>query len=124
MNEEKRRMNEAFKVLRRQGLVARQDYKCCMSCALSALETDMETPRNKKKRGFVYYHRQDKDSYENGYPLHLRYGAREEDDKEKSLAVGVAVCIAFARQGFEVEWDGNVDLTIQVRDASVEEAAA
>ena len=76
-------VSQAFVFLRKQNLIARANFSCCMSCAVYEL-TEMARVRNKTRA--VYYHRQDDSCFRKGYPLHIRFFyLPPEDDESDTL---------------------------------------
>ena len=89
----------AFKQLRAgRGLITRMGFMCCMSCACAALDEMLE--KRPKIRGAVYFHRQDDESFRDGYDLHLRYAPRGDDpDNDVWKALGYEVVEALREIG-------------------------
>lgn len=113
----------AFAQLRREGLIARQNFLCCSGCALSQIGADFAKPRNAIKAGFVFYHRQDterlrpKQRYvKPSETLHLRFGARPGAilEDQETVIVGRAIVDALADVGLEAKWNGDPRVTIEV----------
>jgi len=106
----KQRVNKAFRILRKDGVIARQNFMCCSSCATAALE-----PIWKKtgKTKIVYYHKQDGESFNKGYNLTIRYG-HSSDDKDKTRDLGIHVTNILVFVGLVYDWDGDPEKTIQV----------
>lgn len=114
----------AFSALRKQGIIARQNFLCCQSCASSALSgiAVKQHTEGKPVNGVVYYHRQDNNTLkESGY-VYLAYGDvshYEEGKPEVSMGlptieVGKLVVKAVAATGLKVDWDGNEGTRIKV----------
>jgi hypothetical protein len=122
------RLTAAFRALRRQGFIARQNYACCSSCAAHRLAKDVLgfTPTKLMKlQGAVYYHRQDADALLHAYlsgRLHLRYGQVHVTDDSNTLhrygletiMVGEAVHHALEAADLTVAWDYTPNTAIQV----------
>jgi len=53
----KQQVNNAFRLLRKAGYFAKQDFLCCMSCGLANIPKD-----NIEK--YVFYHDQDNDAWD------------------------------------------------------------
>ena len=113
-HEVKKRLNEAFREMRKRGIMAKQDFTCCMTCGNSEIERFIR----KKDHGYCFYHAQDKDrmfSKERMFvanELYLCYGgATSRDDPEP---VGRQVCEILRSHAFEVEWDGSEETRIRV----------
>lgn len=115
----KAKLNNLFKELRKDGLVARQNFLCCGGCASSEIGSMAE------KRGLpggVYYHQQDADKlYGRDYfmqkpaeEVYLGYGALDEADID-SRQIGIMICVAASRVGLEVEWNGSSAQRVKVK---------
>jgi hypothetical protein len=109
-------VSNAFAALRKKGFIARANFSCCIGCAVHEL-TEMAHVRKKDRA--VYYHRQDAESFREGFPLHIRffYLPTESDDTDSTAqekAVGEQVAAALRNQHLRIEWDGNPQRTIQI----------
>lgn len=100
-------LTQAFKAIRRNKIVARQNFSCCGGCACSELGTILE--KRTDQRGGVYYHRQDNDHLREDGVVYLGYGARPDsaDDKAESEAIGREVVAALEAVGLVVTWNGD-----------------
>jgi len=112
------KVDAAFEALDRQGLLARVPYQlgessCCSGCALSVISCDLEGEPDKK--GFVFYHDQDREGGQDDGQMCIRYGAAGEtaSDDERT-AIGNLVAEALRKQGLVVDWDGSPDRAIKV----------
>lgn len=128
--ENKEKLNKAFKLLRKNYLVGRQDFRCCQSCAGSEIATDVEKMLDNGKRvdGWVFYHHQDT---EGALGLGSRYrrtpsgelylaftgGDTAKYDKNgiSTLEVGKIVAVALSQVGVPFEWNGSEDTRILVK---------
>ncbi|HZE41516.1 MAG TPA: hypothetical protein VE172_22175 [Stackebrandtia sp.] len=102
------RVNEVFDQLCHNGITAKTNFTCCMSCGTAeirgeAIEGD---------RGYVFFHQQDAEHAIDG-SLYLAYGAYA-DGEAASLAVGREVVEAFTAAGMTTRWDGTLAQRIQV----------
>ena len=102
---DKKLFNEMFKKIRKEGFIARQNFKCCQSCAMVAIDNiygNLEDGSN-----YVFYTNQEAESFEkNGKLFQIIYLAWGGDgDKIKSI---------IQEHGFEVEWNGSKDECIGV----------
>lgn len=91
-----KRLNAAFRKLRKAGYFAKQNFWCCQSCGWAAM-TDEQ--RNKA----VFYHAQDNDSKKEGRPFHLAWSGD-----------GNEICNILRGEGITVEWEGSPDKRICV----------
>jgi hypothetical protein len=95
----KAKVNELFKRLRVHGVWARQNWKCCSTCAAAAIPADASDRR-------VFYHAQDADCFKHTGDLYVRYGTVPDDDAATTL-LGELVAFLAAEVGLEVEWNGS-----------------
>jgi hypothetical protein len=119
---DKLKLNEAFRQMRRAGLVARQNFSCCGSCAGYELTTDVAAMPDKKRakvKGVCFYHRQDADRLNAGRDLYLGYGPVESREHGQigleTAQVGRLVTSCLTQAGLTWEWDGTASQRILVR---------
>lgn len=129
------KINELFSRARKAGLVARQNYLCCSSCAGYGLTEDIQKMVDKGKprpKGTLYYHRQDADALKEpkrGYgrldrgTMMLRYGPVD-STKYGSIGLpveecGQIICQILKEVGIKFEWSGKGSecIAIEVEDA-------
>jgi len=117
----KNRLNQAFKALRKYGLVAKQNYQCCMGCACGAITEDAEklVDQGKRVTGGVYYHKQAGDNLRAGKEFYVGFGVITSDKHGKlgttDEEIGRLVVEEFTRAGLRVQWSGNVNTSILVQ---------
>lgn len=121
-NASKQNLNEAFKVLRKMGYIARQAFSCCSSCAgydicHSTGEAIKKDPRKKDKlRGCVFYTRQDYDSMLGTGEVYIAFGGMNITDIGRvgvsDVEVGNDVARVLREAGIEVTWNGSPDRRI------------
>ena len=119
------RVKQAFKKLRKHGLICRMNYLCCMTCASSDLGTKCD---EREKDGAVYFHKQDYENFWSDYSylekrnlqdedtpihrnLHIRYFHKEDG---RTVEVGRLVQEVLMTEGLHIEWNGDADQTITV----------
>jgi hypothetical protein len=70
------RLDRAFAVLERSGIVSRQNFSCCTNCGVAEIHDEMEEARRVGVygRGYVLYHEQDTESAVAGGGICLAYG--------------------------------------------------
>lgn len=112
------RLNAAFEALEADGIIARQDWTCCMSCGTGSIFTEYDDARAEERegalKGFVFYHGQDTDSAAEDGTVLLAFGSfggdrsNELDRTERSTAVARQVVATLERFQLDVSWDGNV----------------
>jgi hypothetical protein len=125
-NEAKTKLNKAFDLLRRRGLIARQRFSCCNSCAWYELATYVEekidkTPKAKDAiKGCVFYSRQG--GFFDGRRvtnLYLQFGhvstTKHGDVGAPTIEVGKMVCDALKEVGLVPQWDGTESDCVCVR---------
>jgi hypothetical protein len=114
----KYRLNKAFAAMRAMGLIARQNYECCSSCAGYAITEDavIRVNKGKKVNGSVFYHHQDTESFLDGETLHIRFGQLDSQQLGPigldTTKVGALVLAALEAAGLEPYWNGSPDSTI------------
>jgi len=113
----KTRLNNAFKEMRKQGLITRQNYLCCQTCAGYGITTDVvemiKNGRKKKEdiKGCVFYHHQDNELLKRNHSFYLAFGSL--DSKELGLIglntkdVGKIVCDCLSKNQIEHSWNGE-----------------
>jgi len=112
MTEFKDKLTEMFKLLRKEKIVARQNFLCCQSCAGAALSQDKRMDK-KETLGYAYYHRQDSDDLKNGF-VYIAFGPRKDGDETAWLEVGLQIVKAASDVGLSIQWDGTTNQRIRV----------
>lgn len=110
------RLNIAMRALRRQGIVACQDFVCCTTCASDALfdELDRRQWDARPPHGFVFYHAQDTDLViEGDGDLFLKFGCASAEPEDKE-AVAEQIILALNAAGLSPSWDGDVKKCIRL----------
>lgn len=115
-------LGEAFKRMRKAGLLARQRFECCGSCAGYAMAERATELVDKGKRdrimGSVFYHRQDAADLDDRGFVYLAYGpletAKHGTVGKPTEEVGKMVTRILAEVGLAFEWDGNPNTRILV----------
>lgn len=114
-------LNNAFKEMRKEGLIARQNFLCCGNCAGYAITglAEKAVKAGKKFTGVVYYHAQDNDRKKRGQDFNLGYGAVDSNEMGKlglgTLKVGHLVCDTLKKHGVIYEWDGKPETTVLIK---------
>lgn len=121
------RLDQAFARLSADGIVARQDFACCSSCAHAEIWDEVTDPE--AWRGYVWFHRQDTERAVAGDGLYLGYGARDEepsglrrllgaraggDARGGPVAIGREITQALLATGLPVTWNGKAETRILV----------
>jgi hypothetical protein len=119
---DKDKLNHAFRQMRHAGLVARQNFSCCGSCAGYELTTDIVAMPAKKRanvKGVCFYHRQDAERLNRGGDLYLGFGPVDSTEHGQigleTVQVGRLVVRALELAGLGYEWDGTASQCILVK---------
>lgn len=104
------RLTDAFAELGAAGIVARENFECCNTCAHSAMGGEIEAENAERAarglppvHGFVFYHAQDAERLE----AYLGFGAAGAADPGADAAVGHEIVAALRRHGLEPDWSGD-----------------
>ena len=94
-------LSKAFRALRKEGYVAKQNFMCCQSCAWAELsEGEAEKA--------VFYHNQDYQDLKRGDDLYLAWSGD-----------GNLIAETLIKNGMTISWDGTADTRIIVRSFSI-----
>jgi hypothetical protein len=109
------RLDAAFAVLERQGVIARQNFSCCGNCGSSEIWGEIDAARDAgdPAHGYAFYHIQDTERAAEGGGIYLNYGAVDEGEAA-ALSVAQQIVAALEAKGLETEWDGSWDQRIGV----------
>jgi len=104
----KRRVDAAFRALKKQGVFCRRNFLCCQSCGTAAVPDG--TP-------YVFWHGQDEDGLRESGTVRLAFGAPGKDGK--TVTLGRIIVSAMKAAGVRAVWDGNPDkrIRLEVADA-------
>ena len=91
-------LNKAFRELRKNGFIARQNFSCCQSCG--SYEIVHEHPG----KPYVFYHRQDTQACERYHELYLAWNG----DGQKIVDI-------LKNNDLEVVWDGSDSKRIMIQ---------
>lgn len=111
------KLNEAFKLLRKQGFVARQNFLCCQGCAGAQIHSDinkMQAAGKKLPVGYVFFHRQDTEKIERLGTVCLSFGNIEQNEIVSSVDIGRKICDVLGGLGLFVSWRGDANQRIEV----------
>lgn len=119
------KLTRAFALIRKRGVVARQRYKCCGTCAGYAIGVEVAEKVTKdarvkdKFKGVVFYTKQGGFFDRGGVgSCYLKFG--QVDTKEHgpvglpTVEVGKIVCECLAEAGLAFEWDGTENKCVAV----------
>jgi hypothetical protein len=109
------RLDAAFAELEKEGVVCRQNFSCCGTCAVGEIIDVMqeESAQGRDVIGCAHYNCQTTESAVEGQGIHLSYGAICGGDTE-SVAIGHRIARAVAAHGLTVTWDGDLTKRIHV----------
>jgi hypothetical protein len=118
----KEKLNEAFKLMRQAGLIAKQNFMCCGNCAGYSIATGLEKmteARRSAVKGVCTYNRQDAATLARHGECYLQYGSiyssKYGDVGLSTLEVGRMVVGCLTRAGLAYEWDEDPSKRITVK---------
>ncbi len=117
------KLTDAFKLLRKEGLIAKQNFSCCGSCA--TYEIGEQAKKRAKKfgkfpKGYVQYNRQSTEGIETFGSVNISYGAfySRNDIRRKEcftdLEIGRLIEAKMKEVGLKTKWDGDVHKCVNV----------
>ena len=106
-------LDRAFEELNGAGVIARQNFSCCMNCGSSEIHDERDDSR--EWRGYVFFHEQDTDRLLESGSVYLAYGAFEPVDLHQLVETDILPVLA--RHGLQPGWDGDLDTRILVGNA-------
>ena len=86
VNQNRRMLLKVFADLRKQGLIALANFRCCQNCAGSEIAdrvSQMDAKHAAKVKGCVYWHNQDEDDLRERGHVALAYGSLERESTER-----------------------------------------
>lgn len=109
------RLDAAFAELEKLGIVCRQNFSCCGTCAASEIWDEIEAERKKGREiiGCAHYNWQTTESAVEGDGVWLSYGSVVRGERA-SVDIGHKIADAMRAQGLEVTWNGSLDRRIHV----------
>ncbi len=128
IDENKQKLNKAFKLLREAKLIARQSFGCCGSCGSYEIATKMEELHDAGKpvTGYVFYNRQSADALKSdGYRpadgrLYLSFAdaSTNKYPEKKPVStrdIGRLLAGTLDKVGLAFEWDGKEESCVLVK---------
>lgn len=94
-------LSKAFRALRKEGYVAKQNFMCCQSCGWAELS-------EKESEKAVFYHNQDYRDLKRGDDLYLAWAGD-----------GNLITKTLIENGMTISWDGTTNTRIIVRSFSI-----
>ena len=109
------KLDAAFAALEKSGIVARDNFTCCLSCGGSEIgqQIDAAGEAGLAVRGYVFFHEQDTDSAVEGGGLLLAFGAVDERESA-TLAIGRETCEVLRSHGLAPVWADDPNKRIHV----------
>jgi len=122
LDELKARITKAFRLLKKEnGIISRQNYLCCGSCAGYALADRIEKENKERPgrwNGAVYYHHQSNDNLVETGECYVAFGHAKEcndpsnvviDDScpQDTKDIGQCLVEALELNSVKTEWDGS-----------------
>ena len=101
-------IRKAFAALRKEHLICKMNFSCCMGCACAELSPIVD---EKKLKGAVYFHRQDNAAFNESGRLTIRYFTRTNSQDCKKL--GELIVMYLTENGVATKWDGDPTRTIE-----------
>lgn len=109
------RFDAAFSQLELDGVVCRQDFSCCGTCAAAEIWDEIEAEQDEGREviGCAHYNWQDTESAVDGYGIYLSYGSVLESE-QAAVDIGHKIADAMRSQGLKVTWDGTLSKRLHV----------
>lgn len=110
------RLDAAFADLEAQGIVCRQNFSCCGTCASGEIldEIEAERARGREIVGCAHYDVQGTEGAVRGHGVWLSYGSVLEGERA-SVDIGHQVVRAIQARGLKARWNGRLSDRIHVR---------
>ena len=107
------RLNEAFRQLNAQGIVAMQNAGYTMSDGRHDVLALAKERGQSHVRGYCFYHGQDLERAVDGMGLWLAFGSLNDDAAAKA-AVGRSIAEVLTGHGFDVDWNGDPETRLSL----------
>lgn len=108
-----KKLRAVFTDLRRAGMVALQNHKCCGSCASYDIQCRIEA-MDSLPQGAVFYCRQTAKTRDEGWPFYLNFSKSDDDGPLTTIEVGTIVCETLQAHGIPYTWNGDEWTSIRV----------
>lgn len=95
----KERINLVFRQLRKEGIVAKQNFTCCNTCGM------YEMGENHPGKDYVFYHAQATSDLQDEGFVYLNFGTVHAAQRLADLA---------AKAGLKVTWNGSEDRKVRL----------
>lgn len=108
------RLNSAFAELNRRGIVARQNFSCCVNCGFTEIWDEVDQDEKQHPViGYVFYTVQSTEHVIMSGQLQMAYGSIEEDESVLRK-VANSVVAELRRAGLNAAWGGTTEHPIVV----------
>lgn len=101
LKEFKEKINKAFRILRKKGYIAKQNFLCCQGCASAELASKYSPDELNK---VVYYHSQDNENLIYDREFYICWAGE-----------GKEIVEVFKECGLNPEWDGDKGKRILIK---------
>ena len=110
------RLDNAFEVLERAGIVARQNFTCCSTCGRYEIGDEITAAKKKRRpvSGYAFYHMQDTEGAVEGGGIYIKYDTLT-NDEEKKKEVGRKIVTALEESDLDAVWNGDPNTAILVK---------
>jgi hypothetical protein len=108
------RLATALDALERKGIIARQNFTCCMTCGHTEIGDELEQfeQAGGVARGYVFFHQQATERVVDGGDINFAYGSVLEDVGSEAIAAELAD--ELRNVGLEVDWNGESSMCVMV----------
>jgi hypothetical protein len=108
------RLVTALDALESKGIVARQNFTCCMTCGHTEIGDEVEQfeEAGGVARGYVFFHQQATDRVVVGDGINFAYGSAQQDVDSEEIAGELAD--ELRKVGLVVDWNGESSMCVMV----------
>jgi hypothetical protein len=108
------RLVTALDALESKGIVARQNFTCCMTCGHTEIGEELEAfeEAGGVARGYVSFHQQATERVVDGDDINFAYGSVQEDVSSEEIAAELAD--ELRKAGLAVDWNGESSMCVMV----------
>ena len=106
------RLHAAFGELTRAGIVARENFSCCMNCGRGEIAEVMakSSARGLSVRGFAFFHEQDTERAASGCGLNIAFGGTTGN----AAAIANEIVAVLRARSLRAHWSGDLNRRIEV----------
>lgn len=116
----RKKVTDVFVKLRKEGFLARANFRCCQTCAGYELaeKASAFADHGKKVSGCVYWHNQDEESWRKYGTLFLAFGVldtkKHGEIGQPTVTQGKRIVQLLTEAGLATKWDGTAERRIEV----------